>query len=528
MTSATESGQSTAETSPPTSSPPTARDRFGDLARDWPYWLLCALVLAWAVAVVLRHLWGGDWPLHVATVRSFAADLTDPPDPMTGERAPSPYLSPYPFALAVLARLTGLSAPGVLEIAGVVNVALTLAGVRAFARAVSTRWQTAFLGVLFVFLLWGTTPLLWSGFMEFRSLSANLGYPSTFAFTLMLFVWAVFLKRRDTLGVPGFLGLGALFGLILLVHPFTAVGTALGLLGFALVGFRRWLTGGGLLRVAAAGAAAVAVILVWPYSDVADLFRNPESFSQIHERLVTDALGWYGLALLGLPALWLDRRRRGGPELLALWAVASLFVLAGVVFGRYEFARAMPVVVLPLQFALARRLGDPPPPGERAAWARPVQVVLAVASAAALCVGLYSVRGGVVRALPPAVMPQEEQRGSWDVPVLYPMQSYFAVAHVRPGETVLASRIWGRKALLLAGTRTVPTPWPYPYGSDWRRRQADGDAFFADSTPPQERLRIADRYRARCAVGSVNIAKPGALPGFRLVARHGTERMLCR
>ncbi len=96
----------------------------------------------------------------------------------------------------------------------------------------------------------------WSGYLNLMSMTGNLPYPSAFAIGLAFWAWALTGARaRDTGGVrylgpgglrppAGYAGLGLLYGLILLVHPITAVAAALGRWrwwpGGSGAGRRRW------------------------------------------------------------------------------------------------------------------------------------------------------------------------------------------------------------------------------------------------------------------------------------------------
>src|SRR5262249_6563462 len=153
------------------------------------------------------------------------------------------YYSPYPLLLALLARLTGLSSVTMLAIAGPVVVVLLLLGLRAFVRTLSVDRLPAgpaqvpahdnrlapALALVFVLVLWGLKPRVWSGFFSLWALPFLMAFPSTLALALTLWLWAGLSRTLDgPVRWLRYLGLGLLAGLVVLVHPFTLVMAGLG------------------------------------------------------------------------------------------------------------------------------------------------------------------------------------------------------------------------------------------------------------------------------------------------------------
>ncbi|SDH50703.1 hypothetical protein SAMN05421505_11737 [Sinosporangium album] len=473
---------------------PRGRHALRGSAGTWTYLALSLVVMLWGCLVTSRHVWAGDWPIHLATVREFAADPAAPADPMTGEASRSPYLSPYMAVLGLVSALTGATPRTVLECAGLVNLALLLWSIRLLCRVLSPREGVAVLAVVFTLLLWGVSPLEWSGVPQLRSLSDTLAYPSTFATALMLLCWTALLRRRLAVAAP-------LFGLILLVHPFTAVNTALGVFAVIVVHPRT------TLRTSALFGLWVAVAAAWPYVDLTLLVGEDAGFSEVHSHMLVNALGKYGLALIGVPFLIRDRHRPHGRVLLTLFAAATALIALGVLLNRMETARAIPVLVLASHLALARALGDALRRGT--AW-RAAAVVTALCCVA----GLVGARAGLARMWPLDAMPKEDRHRVWRL--LMPPEGYeFATSALRPGETVLAGTWWARKHVMLIGGYPLPSPWPYPYTPTWKARHTDGHRFFDPSASAVERAEIARRYGARCALG--HDLPP--VPGFEKVAQ---------
>ncbi|OLB65313.1 MAG: hypothetical protein AUI10_07335 [Actinobacteria bacterium 13_2_20CM_2_72_6] len=230
-----------------------------------PYWVLAAVVTVLAVAFAVRLRWSPDFGVHAATVERLRESLTHPGNPLVDEDGPSPYYSPYPLLLALIARVTGLSAVTVLAMAGPVVIVVLLWGLRAFVRTLTDRPRAPVLALVFVLVLWGVQPRVWSGFFSLWALPFVTAFPSTLALALTLLLWAGLSRTLDAPARwPRHLGLGLLGALVALVHPVTTAMAGLGAL--ALVAVRaRHLPRTAWLGLAAAAGLAVAAITAWPY-----------------------------------------------------------------------------------------------------------------------------------------------------------------------------------------------------------------------------------------------------------------------
>ncbi|NEC48202.1 hypothetical protein G3I18_06380, partial [Actinospica acidiphila] len=85
-----------------------------------------------------------------------------------------------------------------------------------------------------------------------------------------------------------------------------------------------------------------------PYFDVFAL-AGDSSVDAMHRRLYLDLAGQFGLALLGLPALWLRARRSRRDPLVLMFALDCAVVAYGWVSGHYTYGRALGLTLLPLQ-----------------------------------------------------------------------------------------------------------------------------------------------------------------------------------
>ncbi|MBC2906669.1 hypothetical protein [Streptomyces cupreus] len=163
---------------------------------------------------------------HAAVVERLKANLLNPRHPtadLPGEG--SLYYSPYAVAQGLFARQTGLGGWEVLRVAGPLNLLVLLTGLGRLVRVLTPRPWAPVLALAPMTLLW-----------------ANLGYPSTFAIGLTFWAWALtgargrgpvrFVGPSGRPGLMGYAVLGVLYGLILLIHPITGVGAALGAVAF--------------------------------------------------------------------------------------------------------------------------------------------------------------------------------------------------------------------------------------------------------------------------------------------------------
>ncbi|MPY64964.1 hypothetical protein FNH08_49845, partial [Streptomyces spongiae] len=328
------------------------------------FWLVMTLAY-WRIPLCC------DAGQHAAVVERLRADLLQPAHPMAAlPGAGSPYYSPYTVVQGALARLTGLSGWETVKLAGPVNLAVLLTGIGRFVRTLTPRPWAPVLAVLFMTLLWGTERVLWSGYLGLMSMTTNLGYPSAFAIGLTFWAWALTGGReRGPRGWWGYAGLGVLYGLIVLVHPITAVASTTGALAIVAAWQSPW-RASVVGRWALTAAVAVAVALAWPYYDVLALPGNP-AVDAVHRGLYERMGGHLWLALLGMPALWARARRAAGGRwwrawrdpLVLMFALDCLVLAYGWTSGHYTYGRILGLTAVPPQFALALELAAPRPWG---------------------------------------------------------------------------------------------------------------------------------------------------------------------
>lgn len=203
--------------------------------------------------------------LNAAVVERLRSNLLHPSFPMTDLPAvASAHYSPYAVLQGLTARAGGLSGQFVLVLSAAVNLALLLTGIGRLARLLTPNRWVPVLALIPLALIHWADPGRWSA-------------PSTFAVAVTLHLWAwtgsaVTRVPRPGSGrppgrAPGWAeaaGIGVLLGLVLLVHPPSALGAALGVVALIAVRQRTRIRPT-VRRWALAGLCAAAVAAVWPY-----------------------------------------------------------------------------------------------------------------------------------------------------------------------------------------------------------------------------------------------------------------------
>jgi len=470
---------------------PTPYQLFGFL-----FWLVMSLAY-WRVPLCC------DAGQHAAVVERLKDDLLHPRHPMADlPGAGSPYYSPFALAQGGFARLTGLGGWEVLRLTGPLNLLVLLSGIGRFVRVLTPRPWAPVLALGAMTLLWGLERAWWSGYLNLMSMTGNLAYPSALAIGLAFWAWALTGALARNAGavryvgpsglrpVPGYAALGALYGLILLVHPITAVAAALGAVALIAGWQRRWGTAA-LGRWALIGAVALLTAACWPYFDVFAL-AGDDSVDAMHRRLYLDLGGQFGLALLGLPALWLRARRTSWRDPLVLMFVLDCLMVAyGWVSGHYTYGRILGLTLVAPQFALAVELAAPRP---WPVWRR----LLGGAAAAGACAGFLTVQAG-------AVVPAGfEQPPSWP-------DYAWAARHIGPGEVVIADGYYAVHAIAGYGPNLAAPAWPDAALDEKERlrRAADVRAYLDPGSSRAERAAVVRRYHARWVLLTPRQRVPG-------------------
>ncbi|WP_405932139.1 hypothetical protein [Streptomyces sp. NBC_00827] len=463
---------------------PTPYQVFGGL-----FWLVMSLAY-WRVPLCC------DAGLHAAVVERLSASLLHPLHPTADlPGAGSPYYSPYAVAQGAFARLSGLGGWEVVRLSGPLNLLVLLTGIGRFVRVLAPRrpWAPV-LALAVMTLLWGTERVSWSGFLALMPMTGNLGDPSTFAVGLAFWAWALTGTRAGGGGrggsrairyvgpsglgsFSGYAGLGALYGLILLVHSITFVAAVLGAVALV-AGWERGWQAGVVGRWALAGGTALLVAVCWPYFDVV------APADSTYERLYEGMPGHFWLALAGVPALWLRARRSRRDPLVLMFALECAAVAYGWVSGHYAYGGILGLTLVPAQFALAVELAAPRPWPARRRW-------LGAVAATGACVGFLTVQAGAVvpRSLDPVGFEQPPRRPTYA----------WAARHIEPGEAVIADGYYAVRLIPGHGVDLAAPALPDPAldEGERQRRLAAVRAYLAPSSTRAERTAVVRRYDVR-------------------------------
>ncbi|WP_371528899.1 hypothetical protein [Streptomyces sp. NBC_01283] len=439
------------------------------------FWIVMSLAF-WRVPMCC------DFGQHAAVIERLKSDLLHPRHPMADlPGAGSPYYSPYAVAQGVFARVTGLAGWEVVKLAGPLNLLVLLTGLGRFVKVLTPRQWAPVLALFAMVVLWGTRMAWWSGYLGLMSMTGNLAYPSTFAIGLAFWAWSLagHLAASPRSGWAH-VGLGALCGVILLVHPISSVAAVIGVVAFAASSRRPF---AGLWKWAATAVTAAAVAASWPYYSVFSLVGD-ESVDWIHRQLYTEMPQRFWLALIGLPALALRFRKNRRDPLVLMFALDCAVVAYGWLSGHYTYGRILGLTLVPLQFALAIELAAPRP------WRR-WRMALGGVAATGAAIGFFTLQAG-------AVVPRALDPVGFDQPPRWPGYGW-AVSQMRKGDVVLTNGYYPTRSVPAYGVNLVAPAWPdASLAEDTRnhRLQEVRDYLSPESTRA-ERKRIVRRYDVR-------------------------------
>jgi hypothetical protein len=483
----------------PVASTPTSRlrTRVGEIDLYIP---LAVLLVVLLVAQTLNRRWSTDYWLHQATLDAFRNDLWHPVHPLIGTHDKFEYYSPYTFVLAVIARVSGASSVVVLQCAAVANLVLFLVGFRLFVRELTNRAAVTW-ALVATLLFWGLRPWRWSGFLDLNSIGFGLPYPSMFATALAFIVgWAV-LRYGATTNRWWLVFVGVGLPTVMLTHPFTGVWTTVMLV--ALTVHRRLLRRDLIAPLALTLVVVVAVLAIWPYYPFFRLFvgDNPHTEGSVLYNAVPLRLF---AAIPGVVVLWRRFKRDRTDELALMFIGAAALYAVGGFTADHNFARVIPLLVLPLHIGEGELIASALEPRERPA--RPMLAWLALCG----IVGLVGVSPAF-----PGFVPRRLLPGSLaDKSALQPLTSrYTELRHALPAGSEVVVQITVMQEVAPAyGLRVLSTSASAFVPDAGERRQAS-NAILSVKTDPARRARLIRQYHVAgvlCATRSCRQLFDGA------------------
>ncbi|MFD8434033.1 hypothetical protein ACFV2I_02950 [Streptomyces microflavus] len=332
---------SSATPAPSDAPPPAPPHRAADddelvVAPRWlpsPYVLLGGLLWAVLSAAAWQVPMCCEAGLNAAVVERLRSNLLHPSFPMTDLPAvASAHYSPYAVMQGLTARAGGLSGQFVLVLSAAVNLALLLTGIGRLARLLTPNRWVPVLALIPLTLIHWADPGRWSA-------------PSTFAVAVTLHLWAWTASAVTRVPRPGSgrppgraprwaeaAGIGVLLGLVLLVHPPSALGAALGVVALIAVRQRTRIRPT-VRRWAVAGLCAAAVAAVWPYYNGLTAQPAPSSAG------ATSRPETGGAPVTGEPYTWATAHVPPG-EVVLTDSRPAMYALAG--HGAYVLADGLP------------------------------------------------------------------------------------------------------------------------------------------------------------------------------------------
>jgi alpha-1,6-mannosyltransferase len=502
---------------------PTAPIASGGLVVRYRYLVLATTVTVFGAIQTLNGQWSTDMWEHVAVVRRLIDDPFHTTPPLTLLD------TPYTVTLGALGHILGVNAVTILSVAAIANLVLLIVGLRLFVVEATANRRGPFWALVFLLLLWGFSPYRFSGFFNLNSIGFVLPYPSTFATAIALLTLTAALRglreRRPLLLIAVVAGTGS----VVLVHPITGAWLVIGLLA---VGISRARVRADWVWLGAAIAVGLALTLLWPYYSILDLLRDTSSYDAANKAMYDDVLIRLFPAVIGVLVIW-RRFRTDRRDLLAVMLAGGLAIYAyGYVRDEYSYGRSLALVVLVLDVAAADGVGRLEA-GFR--WSRASGWLRAgVGALAALLVfGLVESRGGLVRMVPPFLLPTSV-RASGEL-VRVDDRYGFLTERVGPNEVVIGATDRDNQVIPAIAGKPLQPFWMAPVVGDIEARKRAQTEFLDPATSSDRRAEIVARYKARYVLlherghNSASLVRAleasGATlvyrqDGFRLVALH--------
>jgi hypothetical protein len=453
-----------------------------------------------------RYRWVGDIQLHCAAVASLYTDFWRPPhEAVALAGSTSQVHSPYIVGIAAIGRVLHVTPYRALQFAGLVNLCLYVFAICLFFRTFSVQpsnWLPA-IAFLAVSLFMRDRVYLWSSETSFASMRLIQAYPSLWAWSVALVLFA-FTERYLRGGSAALLiAISALIWALLLSHNLTFAWVWIIISARAVIALAY---GRGPQRRSPAlllGAVAIGVVAtrLWPYFDITQslaLRRFPEG-SEFADHPLRDMAPLYVLA--GVAAVWFI----GHQQHFFLLAGFVTTAIALQVFRAMDYSYGNRFAFFQAFFAQAL-VADGIALGVRALFDHRRAVSGAVPSGrtARLLPVVFAVVSIVMIGVAPAVRTESEAgRPLLSLRELMAAGSshygYYAsldglTPWLRATDIVLMPQkpvAWDVASI--TGARVVISPYAYRV-PDYAQRVADNERFLAAGTEPGVRRTILQRY----------------------------------
>jgi len=461
------------------------------------YVVLCLVVFSMSLFQTTNGQWYGDFWEHGAVVRELATHPIAPRHPQLLTDAPHEFFSPYALVIACVSRITGLGPVGALSFAGLFNLVFLLISLRLFVSRAFHREATSFYGLLFILVLWGSSPWKYSGFLHLDVLGAVLPYPSSFAAALFFFsLWTSlrFLESQR----PGWLLVLLLVSVVvLLTHPITALAVFVGLVALALGPSRA-----GVDRALLVAVIPVSLLLasVWPYFPFLELIlhegavyhgSNRVMYAQVLEQTLPGVIGLVAL-------LWRVRLTWRDPLVLMFGGLGAIWAYGGL-SGQWSYGRVIAYMMVVVQLALADEVARIES-GERFGGSKRLLRWFGYGIVgASVLLAVLNLGEGLKRSIP--------GQQNWYSPYAFLSQ------HTEQYDVILSDILTSWPVPTFGG-KIVATVHPLAFVRDHDARLRAVDMFPKNETSASERVEILRRYGVRFVLVNQRDRRWAALVGW--------------
>lgn len=352
-----------------------------------------AAFLSYYGLLCLRPDWGGDFQMYCAGIARLYRDALHPlHESLNVPGSQSTVYTPFLVAVAFLGKLFGTTPFRALQIAGLFNLVLFVAGACfLFARvSIHKRWWLPAACFIFTTLCLRWLHFGWSSETSLTNFQYIQSYPSTFAWALAFVAFGLMPslrtgERRDLLWLIPVLSL------LLSSHVLTG-SWVLGIIGlYALDVAIEARSGRPIVSALLVFAAALLPVIFWPYASFfgQSSLQGVKEGSPFGRSPFIDFPNLYALAIPCFAYLWLRLQRHGFWLFGLMASLGALFVWRklGISYGnRYAFFAAFfpQLIVAEVMafgiFALVGPLTELSPDRKYARWDRPVLIALLVAA----------------------------------------------------------------------------------------------------------------------------------------------------
>jgi len=440
--------------------------------------VLSLLILLLVISHAIYGGRGGDFWHHSAVVRELATHPFAPGHPYYLSDVPHKFYSPYALCVAWVSRMTGLSVIATLSFAGIINLILQLIFLRFFISSLFGSKDSeaiSFYALLFILVLWGRSPWVYSGFFHLRALGYVLPYPSAFATAFMFLSFSVYIMIMRGGKQAWFFLLLAIGALVLLTHPIVAIAMYTGLVALAIglhgqQSFRNHLLLAGIIIL------SFLIALAWPYFPFIDLVLSETCVSDPGNYCMYQGVfARIFPALLGLPLLMLRVRSNWRDPMGLMFFGLCLMYLYGGITGHWSYGRLISYIVLILQLTVAAwvaGLESRAAVGGIQSWAYKGTMAVVL-----LC---------VINTLPALIHYRPGRPNNYD-------RYRFISNHITQYDVVFSD---SRTSWIVPafGGKVVATPHPFVFIKDNEARRQDAERFFKDGITYSGRLDIIRKY----------------------------------